>query len=372
VNRFVIRRGAAAWAALIGLASAAYSGEATAIEMRRTEPVQPASWLQRVKVLQSYTGMRARYIDKAPGVVADRDLAYTFHSRVRLNLTGDGATYIQTRVETGNNFQTDMDPAGIGRFKGATALNIKTLFIGHRLSKNVEAQAGSMEFDPGAGSQATSGDNEGWFTGYRMRVSGAGRGWSPNKMSITTGYIGDFEKLSVFSRLPRLSNVNYVQLLVQKKLGEYVEGSSELDSIAGIRFVRAGMTCRNFRTIVLDEVIVESIARTGQHQTLGWSATGARKLDTAGRWRAGATYSDIPANMFEENGRAVLLNGDGMGLGKRAGTQLRFAPVKNFELILFASRRIDDTPGHRNRVQLLARYQLGGLFSKLTQSELLQ
>jgi hypothetical protein len=75
-------------------------------------------------------------------------------------------------------------------------------------------------------------------------------------------------------------------------------------------------------------------------------------------------YSHIPAGTFERRGTQVLLNGDPMGLGRRLGITLLFSPLPNVEVIGFASRRVDTTPGVRNRAQIVVRYQFAGVLNR--------
>lgn len=75
-------------------------------------------------------------------------------------------------------------------------------------------------------------------------------------------------------------------------------------------------------------------------------------------------YSDVPKGMFQNGQSQVLLNGDCYALGKRVGPTLRVTPFKNFELSLFGSSRVDNTPGMRYRGQVAVRYQVSDLLNR--------
>jgi hypothetical protein len=328
-----------------------------AIRAQSDRPAVLSMW-NRIEVVQSYASIRFRYVDTARGQVTDRDYQFNQLLRLKLNLAADGRTYIQGRAETGDNFQSDHDPIGTGRFRTYIGFNLKTLFLGQRIGSKAEAAVGSMDFDMGAGSQATYADNDGWISGYRLRFSGLRTPWLPDGFSLTAGHVGDFKKPNVFSRLHRLNQFNYVQALVRKQLTENTASSFEFDHLEDIPYFRGAVSHQGVPLPVIRDVSAEFITRAAKGSAFGWSATAGRSLDQGGRWRLITSYSDMPRVMFDDAGRQILLTGDPFMLGRRLGMTLRFAPIRSLELVSFASHRFDSTPGHRNRAQIMVRYHL--------------
>ncbi len=308
---------------------------------------------------------RYRYIDKGEDKVTDRDLQYRINTRVQLNLLGEGTTYIQARGETGRNFTGSYDYTGLGLNKAYWSFNLKSLFLGQKIGHHMEAQVGGIEYDWGAGTEATYSDNDGWLEGYRLRYTGAGHGFLPDKISATVGYVGDFLQPNAFARLHRMGDENYIQILASKKIGKNRDLSAEFDSLQSIRYAREALHWSKLRLVVVDELSLEALTRASDDPTFGWSSSVFRTLDPKGRFRAGVSYCDMPKGIFLNGKATVLQNGDSYGLGKRIGPTFRFTPIKNFEVSLFGSDRLDRTPGARYRGQVAFRYQFASLLNRL-------
>jgi hypothetical protein len=144
----------------------------------------PAFGLRRVEFLSADSISHFRYVDTAPGQVSARDLYYKFSTRVQFNLAGDGSTYLQARGESGRSFAASYDYTGIGKHDAYWSFNLKSLYLGQKIGKRFEMQAGGVEFDRGAGSEATYADNDGWLEGYRLMYSPQHHNF-PDKVSPT-------------------------------------------------------------------------------------------------------------------------------------------------------------------------------------------
>jgi hypothetical protein len=239
------------------------------------------------------------------------------------------------------------------------------LFLGQKIGHHLEARAGGIEYDWGAGTETTYADNDGWLEGYRLRYIGAGHGLLPNEISTTIGYVGDFLQPNAISRLHRMGDENYIQILAAKTIGKNRDFSAEFDSLQSIRYTREALHWQRLHLVVVDEILLEALLRASDDRDLGWSGSLFRTLDPKGRFRAGMFYCDMPKGIFLNGKTQVLQNGDSYGLGKRIGPTFRFAPFKNFELSLFGSDRLDKTPGPRYRGQVAFRYQFAGLLNRL-------
>jgi len=354
------------WADTADAAADATADAAAPITPAVTNPTvakEPNFLLQRIKFLSADGFTRFRYMDKAEKKVTDRDLQYKISTRVQVDLIGDGTTYIQGRGESGRSFTSSFDYSSIGMNKGYWSFNLKSLFVGQKIGNHLEAQAGGIEYDWGAGTEATYADYDGWLEGYRLRYSGEGKGWMPNRIGVTVGYVGDFTRPNVFARFDRMTDENYIQVLAYKKLGTR-DVSAEFDSIESVRYTRAALRWQKLPLVVADELSVEAIGRVSDTDRLGWSSSLFKTIDHKGRVRPGVFYSDISRSMFLLGKTTIFQNGDAYCQGKRIGPSLRLIPFQNFEVTLFGSDRLDATPGPRYRAQLQVRYQFAGLLNR--------
>lgn len=322
-------------------------------------PTGASRWIQ-FQTLELAT--RFRYIDTRPGRVTERDQQYRISSKVQLHLVPEGRSYIQFRVETGSSFPSSWTYMGPGLHNREWALNVKSLFFAQKLGKHFEAQVGGIEFDSGAGTEATYADNDGWLMGYRARVSTSGKGLLPHKLSLTIGHIGDFRRPNVFSRFHRLEDPNYVQVLAQKSFRKKHEASLEYDAIQDIHFLRTGYRWKKIPVVVFDELQAETVARMTDNPAFGWSGALSKTFDTSAKWKASIVYSDIPAALYNRNAQQVLVNGDVYALAKRLGGSLNWQPAKDWQFQWYGGRRLDAFTGTtRWRTHVMLRYNFANL-----------
>ena len=310
---------------------------------------------------------RYRYLDRGASRVSDRDFQHKISTQLQINLRSNGATYLSMRGETGRSFSSSWDYNGKGLNRGYWSYNLKSFYLGHKIGAGLEAQVGGIEFDRGAGSEATYADNDGWMEGYRLRYSNKKLRLAPDKYSITIGYVGDFARPNFFERASRMGEINYLQALASKDFGNK-SVSAEFDTVGGVRYTREAIRAKKLSFVVVDELQVESIARLSGHARFGWSANLAKDIGEAKRIRLGVFYSDIPSRMFVNAKTTVLLNGDSYALGRRIGPVGRYTPAKNLEVSFFASTRLDSVPGCRYRAQLAVKYQFADALNRVLKS----
>jgi hypothetical protein len=304
-----------------------------------------------------------RYMDSKPGDVTARDDYYKVSTVGQLTLLGEGVTYLQFRAESGRSFASSCDYAGIGMHPGYWSFNLKSLFVGQKIGHHLEAQAGGLEYDRGAGTEATYADNDGWLEGYRLAYTAKAR-WVPDVLSATVGYVGDFTQPNVFARLPHMGDENYIQALAHKYFGANRDVSAEFDSLQSIRYTREAAHLQKLPLVVADEVVAETITRASDDATFGWSGSVFKTLDRKGRIRLGAFVSDMPESIFLKGKDTIFLNGDFYVLGQRTGPNVRIIPAKNFEVTFQGSARTDNTPSTRYRGQVTVCYHFAGLLNR--------
>ena len=321
--------------------------------------------LQHVYWEQAEVGGRYRYMDTQRGTALDRDLQWKSSIKVAVSFWGEW-TAIKLRVETGSTFSSSWSYSGVGLHNQGLAFNVKTFYLAQKLNRYGALRVGSFDFDQGAGTEATYADSDGWLSGYRLGLGGwKTNRWRPDRVGVTSGFIGDFKVPNAFARLYRLGDPNYVQILAAKKI-RGIDGSMEFDSIQAITFVRPAMRIGKIPGHVVDDATLEGMIRLNNNASAGWAGTLSKKFGIAKHWTAHATLSDIPQPLFRKGTQEILLNGDSVGLGWRMGGGLRFVPMKNMEVATFVSRGwAEIVIGSRWRAQLGVRYQLGELMNRI-------
>lgn len=306
-----------------------------------------------------------RYVDSGPGTTTTRDLFYKLSTTLRIKIVGEGTTYLQVRGESGRSFASSYDYTGIGMHIRYWSFNLKSLFLGQRIGRQWEAQVGGLEYDRGAGTEATYADNDGWLEGYRVRYSPPPHKILPTMVSVTVGYAGDFRQPNVFARLPRLGDENYIQILASKTFGKNRSVSAEFDSLRAIRYTREAVHWQKLRLVIVDELNAETMIRITDGASFGWSGSLFKSVDHNGRVRLGFFMSDMPQAIFLRGQETIFFNGDSYVLGQRLGPTLRVIPVKDLELSLFGGVRTDHTTGPQYRGQIAVCYHFAGLLNRM-------
>lgn len=314
----------------------------------------------RIRVLDFGLDTRFNYMDREAGPVTDRGMQYRLRTIVRLDLQKNGSTYFVVRTETGKGFDNSWNNTGAGLGPGQWVFNVKSIALHQKLGSYFEAQAGGLDFDRGAGTDATYASGDGHMTGYRAAFKGQSPGL-PDRISLTAGYVGDFDKPNFFSRA-RMDRVNYLQLLAEQNFGDQLKGSAEVDSIHHAVFARGAM--RYQRLWVFDDATLEVIARTDRFR-FGWSSSIAHRWGDGSRWRSELIYSDLPYGLYLVNGQRILLNRGEFDVGKRLSAGAVYRWTRASEASVFAGRLLDSAPSKRWVAQVGIRYQFAGLINGL-------
>ncbi len=312
----------------------------------------------RLRWMDAYASTRFIYVDNRGGRIRMQDLQYKLQLKGRWNWTQSGSAYLQFRAETGNAFQPGWNYSGWGRNAASQSFSVKDLFLGQRIGSRLELRAGGIEFDRGLGTEATFADDDGFHVGYQVQY-GPPRGWWPEKLQVTISHIGEFQHPSVFARFPGMSSPNAVQVLAEKRLAEKLEFSGEFDRIEGVEFTRLAL--RWAPPAFLSRVTLESLVRTADNPSVGYSLQLLRKFGTRRPCSLTFTYSHMESGLFANNATRLLLNGDQPNLGQRLALSLSRPLGRGFSATTYVSRQLDRTisvPRHdRWRTQLVLTYR---------------
>jgi hypothetical protein len=316
------------------------------------------------EVPQADVYARYRYIDNTSGVVTSDDLQYRFTGRLKLNSRKTG-TYAGSRIETGSSIASSWSNSGIGKSPAEWVLNVKTLFVGQRVSKKAEVEIGSMDFEYGAGTEALYADQDSYTEGYRLRIHDLEGKFLPSKVVMHFGYVGDFNKVNTFGRMHRLGEINYVQIVAEKKLAKWMTASAEFDRLRGLNLIRSAGNMTLPDSWLVNDLRIETVARLNDSATAGWALQVVKTKNRLGSFNPGIYYSHLPTGVYRVGTAQALVNGDMYGTGKRIGVTAKRQVTKAFDVSALITRKLESEPGFRWRAQIVGRYQLASVFKWL-------
>lgn len=239
-----------------------------------------------------------QYAGKLSGLVrADRGNKLTFHFT----------------VSSGNSFRDSWNSTGIGAGPQASKhLFARQLFVEYSPSKFAQIQAGSLGIERGLASEATHYDEDGFVVGERLTLRQPKRLFF-DQVTVTRGYLGDFDKPNAFARFPRMSGSNYSQVLVTKRLSKQVAVGAELSSLNHVETARQAMLVEMPWGIVVDKVRLEMYETSG---ATGFGITAGKSL---------SSKVDVYAGVSSVDKGWGRVNGDQFGDGRRvfAGSSWR-------------------------------------------------
>lgn len=322
-------------------------------------PAPAGRILVRFRMLDMEQSARFNYVDQEGGGVADRGIQYRLRIKPRVDLLGDGTTYLVARAETGRGFNNSWNETAADLYPGQTIFNVKDLGIFQKLGRRAELAAGGIDFDHGEGSDDTYVSHDGYMTGYRALFTEAAP-WLPKKFSVTAAFVGEFNKSNIFSRF-RMDRANYIQVLAQQDLTPKLGGSAELDAIEGAIYNRDAIRYRHLGPI--DEAVVEMVFRASDRFTFAWSSELHKSWGP--KWHADLIYSDLPTRMYLVGGNQVLQNRGEIGLGKRLAGGVSRKITNDCTVGIFAGRLLDHTPSERWVAQAGVSYQFASLVNRI-------
>jgi hypothetical protein len=218
-------------------------------------------------------------------------------------------------------------------------------------SRRIASSSNSSTSPASRATEITSYDNDGYLMGQRLAFSPSRL---VDELTLTAGYLGDFRDPSVTRRLHRLSEVNYAQVLVKKKLAERLTASADFTEENGERTLRQGAAIRPSGWI--DLIRLEAYERVSGERGAGGAITVEKPF---GRTRLAASFASV-----DDHYRPV--NGDRYGRGRRLSLTSTTALTDDVTLQVFLTRALDDelVMGNRTRLDVHIRYELAGLLRK--------
>jgi len=302
--------------------------------------LQSVSFGVRYRMLQNQLGSRVQnWSDHHQG----------FKLRLRLDRS---ARYSLSAVAfNGDSFAAGWNLRGLGG-QSSNRLFLKQLFLTARPRSGVEFQYGGLPIVRGESSEITSYDNDGYLMGRRLTLS-------PHRvideLTATAGYLGDLRSPSVTRRWHRLSDINYGQLLVRRRLTDRLTATADFTEDDGERTFRQGAVIRPSRGA--DLVRVEAYERVSGPRGQGGAITAEKPF---GRTRIAASLASIDS-------RYRPVNGDRYGRGRRLSLTSTTTLGRDVSLQVFVTRALDNdvVMANRTRLDVLLRYELASVLRQI-------
>jgi hypothetical protein len=306
-------------------------------------------WLE----LQSVTlGLRYRMLENHLGTETQNWSDH--HEGLKLRLKLDrAARYSLTAVASnGDSFQAGWNLRGLRDGQSSNRVFLKQLYVTGKPFAGLELQYGGLPIVRGESTEITTYDNDGYMTGQRLTLFPKR---VVDELTVTAGYLGDLRNPSVIRRLHRLSDVNYEQVLVKKKLSNRLTATADFTNDDGERTLRQGIAIRPSRAVEL--VRLEAYERVSGQRAAGGAITVEKPF---GRTRLAATFASV-----DDRYRAV--NSDRYGRGRRLSFTSTTALTRDVSLQFFVTRALDDdlVMGNHTRFDVHIRYELAALLRQL-------
>ena len=205
------------------------------------------------------------------------------------------------------------------------------------MRNGVEFQYGGLGIIRGESTEITSYDNDGYLMGQRLTLS---PGRVVDQLTISAGYLGDFQKPSVTRRWHRLSDVNYGQVLLKRKLTDRLTATADFTTDDGERTLRQGVVIRP--STMVDLIRLEAYERVSGPGAAGGAITVEKPF---GRTRLAASFASV-------DDRYRPVNGDRYGRGRRLSLTSTTPLGQDVSLQFFLTRALDDDLAMPNRMRL--------------------
>ncbi len=303
-------------------------------------------WLE----LQSVTlGLRYRMLENHLGSESRNWSDHHQGFKLRLKLDR-AAKYSLTAVAfNGDAFQASWNLRGLRDGQSSNRLFLKQLYVTGKPRRGVEFQYGGLPIVRGESTEITSYDNDGYIMGQRLSLK-------PKRLidelTLTAGHLGDLRTPSVSRRLHRLSEINYSQVLVRKKLSDRLTATADFTDDDGERTLRQGILIRPANSI-FDLIRLEAYERVSGQRGMGGALSVEKPF---GRTRLAASFASV-------DDRYRPVNGDRYGRGQRLSFTSTTALSRDLSLQIFLTHALDDdlVMANRTRIDVHLRYELAAL-----------
>jgi hypothetical protein len=221
---------------------------------------------------------RYRYIKNNNGQTANNQQQWQFNGRGRFKFDQAGKYSVVTLFETGNSYTAGWNNTGLGTGDPQPDIFPKQLYFDARPIKQIEIQFGGIGINSGENTEITAYDNDSYLTGERIVVRGPKQFWF-DEISLTNGYVGDFNRPNVFRRLKHLDRSNYHQFLVRKKINKRVSFSADYTFDEGVDTLRQAVKVNVPKLKFVDGFVYENYERIDPNAGYGFALIGDKRIN---------------------------------------------------------------------------------------------
>ncbi len=175
----------------------------------------------------------------------------------------------------------------------------------------VEGQFGGLALARGESTEITTYDEDGYVTGERLSLRRPADLFF-DEISLTNAYLTAApDTVGVSSRWRYLDDVNYRQVLLDKKLGKRGGVSTDFTSAAGVSTWREAINVKTPELRVVDSIVFENYQRTNAHRDYGFALSleraVSRRLGFVGGYASiDPNYGGLNADRFHIGNRLFL------------------------------------------------------------------
>ena len=211
---------------------------------------------------------------------------------------------------------------------GGWSLYMRRLYLDAAPVKGLEFQYGSLDLNRGAGSEITTYDDDGYLPGERILLRDPKHLYF-DEVSLTYGFLGDLFQPNYFSRLSRMGEGNYSQVLARKTFFRRIDASVDFTDATHSKTLREAAFLPIPGTGMLDSVRCEAYQRpaaaTFYGETFkngyGYAVTAAKTIHKRLDLQGGFAAVDWNYDVYDHNAVVSLagyaLNGDSYNDGHR-------------------------------------------------------
>ena len=242
---------------------------------------------------------RYRVIDNSAGIRTNHQgqTRTEFKGRVKFDRAGRYA--LNAGVFSGASNTSSWNNTGMGTGVPARDLHLKQFFFAAAPVNGLELQYGGIYVIRGESTEITTYDNDSYLTGQRITAKRPTQLWF-DEISATVAYLGDGLTPDVWDRYHRLSEPNYYQFLLAKRVSKRLGVSADYTEVAGVPTWRGAFALKAPEMTVLDGVRVETYARSeAGPTTIGWALTADKKV---GRTAMSGGFASIDEHYGGLNG----------------------------------------------------------------------
>ncbi len=295
---------------------------------------------RRITIEAASLALRYHFVESFDEALRVENAQHLQALRARVRLDGKGRTSLHAGVFPGSRFGSGWNNTGWGTGEPGLRLYLKQFYLSARPAHGLQVEWGGLGVAYGESTEVTSYDYDGYVTGERLTLGKPLRLFF-EEVSVTLGYIGAGDEPGFFDRLHRLSDVNYVQFLVIKEVGERVRFSVDYTRHSGTDTLRQAAHLETPGWVLIDALRFESYQRSGADPGYGLNIYGQRKLHP--RLSLGAGYARI--------GREFL-NSDRFPMGMRLYQNLHFTINSELSVMAAFTRALGTEEGTSPRTRL--------------------